>query len=246
MALQEQFTRQGNFLFKNRGHLPLIVIVAGLLVFIVEQLNGNCSEVAICFSFKFWYEGCFLIGLIGFFIRCHVVGYAPDRTSGRNTKCQVADELNTSGMYSLVRHPLYLANFLMWLSAALLTTNLWFTIAFIFFYIIYYERIMFAEEAFLREKFKKEYLNWAEKIPAVIPSFSNYIKTNNSFKLKDVLKREKNGLLSMFILFWLFEFIENSIHQKDFYLEMSFWFYGFIVMLVYYIILKFLKITKLF
>ena len=32
-------------------------------------------------------------------------------TSGRNTHDQVADSLNTSGIYSIVRHPLYVGNF---------------------------------------------------------------------------------------------------------------------------------------
>lgn len=248
MALHEQFKRQGDFLFKNRGHLPLLVILVGLIVFIFERFHIDCTSFCSQFSFDFKYELCFAIGLVGFFIRCHVVGYAPDRTSGRNLNAQVADVLNTKGMYSIVRHPLYLANFLMWLSIALLTGNLWFIIAFTLFYILYYERIMYTEEAFLIDKFKEDYLVWSRKTPAAIPNFHNYKKTENTFNLKVVLKREKNGLLAMLTLFWLFELIDLIIHYylsgERFEYTFSFWFFATLFMAIYYVILKIKKITK--
>ncbi len=53
-----------------------------------------------------------VISFFGLALRVIVVGHAPYGTSGRNTREQVADTLNTTGMYSIVRHPLYLANYL--------------------------------------------------------------------------------------------------------------------------------------
>ncbi|NLL27934.1 MAG: DUF1295 domain-containing protein [Bacteroidales bacterium] len=41
--------------------------------------------------------------------------FIPKGISGKNTEKQIADFLNTKGMYSIVRHPLYLGDFLMWL-----------------------------------------------------------------------------------------------------------------------------------
>ncbi|WP_317038972.1 hypothetical protein ACF3NR_05840 [Vaginella massiliensis] len=52
-------------------------------------------------------------------------------------------------MYSMVRQPLYLSNFLMWIAPAMLTGNFWFIVAFCLFYWVYYERFMYAEEQFL-------------------------------------------------------------------------------------------------
>ncbi len=39
MALQEEMEKQGNFLFKYRGYLPLIIVAIGLAVFIEPYLN---------------------------------------------------------------------------------------------------------------------------------------------------------------------------------------------------------------
>jgi protein-S-isoprenylcysteine O-methyltransferase Ste14 len=72
----------------------------------------------------------------------------------------VAEVLNTTWMYSLVRNPLYLGNFIIWLGLALFINVWWCTIIVILSFILFYERIIFAEEKFLREKFGKTF-KWA-------------------------------------------------------------------------------------
>lgn len=52
------------------------------------------------------------VGLFGFLIRIYTIGFTPKNTLGRNTKEeQIAGELNTKGLYSLTRNPLYVGNF---------------------------------------------------------------------------------------------------------------------------------------
>ena len=248
MALIEEFKTQGDFLFKNRGHLPLIIVAIGMAVFVWEVYNGNSVSNSDNPIVKYYYEICFLVGILGLAIRCHVVGHAPDRTSGRNIENQVADVVNTKGMYSVLRNPLYLGNFFMWLAVALLTMNLWFIIAFVLFYIVYYERIMYAEEAFLRNKFGEVYLNWADKTPAFIPALNKYQGVEASFNFKKILNKEKNGILALLALFWVFNLIEYSIinYQAglDFKFELNYWFYATLAIAVYYIVLKVIKISK--
>ncbi|MDR2152686.1 MAG: DUF1295 domain-containing protein, partial [Helicobacteraceae bacterium] len=53
-----------------------------------------------------------LISALGVAIRVYTIGYKHKGTSGRNTKTQQASALNTKGIYSLTRNPLYLGNFL--------------------------------------------------------------------------------------------------------------------------------------
>ena len=137
MALIQELERQGNFLFKKRGTLPLLVVAAGIPVaYFTGSKYWNTDT-----SFYVGYEIlCLLISISGFFMRVATVGFTPRDTSGRNIDKQIAGELNTSGAYSVVRHPLYVGNFFMWLGPALLTGNFWFVISFCFFYWIYYER----------------------------------------------------------------------------------------------------------
>ena len=244
MALREEFKKQGDFLFRNRSYLPLLFLAVGLLVFITtKDFSKEDLKACVFEPYKFLCLGVCLFGLT---IRVTTVGHTPGSTSGRNTtEGQIADELNTTGIYSLVRHPLYLGNFFMWLGVAMLTENFWFIIAFIFFYYVYYERIMFAEENFLRNEFGERYLQWASKVPAFIPKFRKYTKAKYGFCLKKVLKQEKNGLAAVFLLFWLFSVISDIKVSKHFIITYDFWFYAAIISSVIYLILKILKKKRL-
>ena len=114
-----------------------------------------------------------------------------------NTKQQVADVLNSTGIYSMLRHPLYLGNYLIWIGVATYVYNLLFIIIISFIFWLYYERIMFAEERFLEKKFADEYLNWSNKIPAFIPKISNFIPSKIPFSFITVLRREYSGVLAV-------------------------------------------------
>ncbi len=244
MALQEELKTQGDFLFKNRSYLPLIILAIGLSVFIHTRYFK--IEISNYWLLKYFEYICLSISLFGLYIRVVTVGRTPKNTSGRNTKKgQIADELNTTGIYSIVRHPLYLGNFFMWLGVAMLTENTWFIIAFILFYAFYYERIMYAEESFLRQKFDDSYLNWAEKTPAFIPSFKHYQKAKYSFSIKKTLKKEKNGLTAVFLLFWTFNSIGKIVKEKTISFEYNFWFFAALVSLTIYLILKIMKKMEL-
>ncbi|TSA36835.1 MAG: DUF1295 domain-containing protein [Porphyromonadaceae bacterium] len=238
MALLEEFEKHGNFLFKYRGILPLIILLTGLGAFIQTEMNSTgFQDPDLKEIFRFF---CLFVCFIGFGIRVYTVGHTPKNTSGRNTESQLADELNTTGIYSVVRHPLYLGNFFMWLGVALLTENVWFTGLFIFLYWVYYERIMFAEEQFLRKKFRTVYLEWAKATPAFIVSFKNWIPPKMPFSLKKVLKKEKNGFFAIFLVFFLFQCTGNLINGINI-ISLNWLFYATIVSGVIYVFLKIIK-----
>ncbi len=244
MALQEELKTQGDYLFRNRSYLPLIILVVGMLVFIqTKYYQTGVSDTWISGYFEYI---CLGISLFGLFIRIFIVGYTPENTSGRNTKDgQIANELNTTGMYSIARHPLYIGNFFMWLGIATLTENGWFIVAFTLAYVLYYERIMYTEEDFLRNKFGDMYLKWAEKTPAFIPSFKGFKKTGHPFSTRKILKKEKNGFAAIFVLFWVFKLIGDSVENRGFVLEYDFWFFAAILSTIIYFILKVMKKKKM-
>ena len=242
MALQEDMRQQGNWLFKYRSYLPLFILVIGLALYILKELNLNFilgQETTYEFIYNFI---CLGIGLLGLYIRFHVVGYAAENTSGKNTAEQKADTVNSTGFYSIVRHPLYLGNFLMWLSAALLIANIWFILVFCLVYWVYYERIMYAEEAYLREKFGENYLNWANTVPAFFPRCKNYRKPSLPFNWMKAIKSEKNSFAALTLIFCLFDIIGQIITQRY---NFNYVFIGLSVFsLLMYVVIKILKVRK--
>lgn len=236
MALQESIEQQGNFLFRYRSFLPLIIVLAGIVIFIFDLHNGLLADTDEYLTLQ---KISLAVSFCGLAIRIFAVGHTPANTSGRNTKEQLADEVNTSGIYSTVRHPLYLGNFFMWLGTVILIGNWWFLAVFTLAYWIYYERIMYAEEQFLRRKFGEVYLSWANQTPAFIPSLRNKVKSRYPFSLKKVLKKEKNGVFAIFLLLFLFHVLRLSVLQLPFQYDWVFW--STAVSGIFYFLLKFLK-----
>lgn len=235
MPLQEEFEQQGNFLFKHRSYIPILILLASFIIYTNSIRDGKDP-----FGTGIVYLS-LGVSIIGLLIRIYTVGHSPANTSGRNTAAgQVADTLNQQGIYSIVRHPLYLGNFLMYLGFALLPMSIFFVIIFCLLFWIYYERIMFAEEQFLRGKFNTMYLNWALKTPAFIPNFSLFNSAEIHFSWKKILKKEKNGLAALFFIFWIFYILRNYLMGKVI-LDYSFWTLAMVICILLYFILKFIK-----
>jgi protein-S-isoprenylcysteine O-methyltransferase Ste14 len=239
MALVHEFERSGNWLFKRRSWLPATFIVLGLIVMYLT------NRQAIIFSMT--EELIFLgVSLFGEAIRIYTVGYAPKNTSGRNTAAgQIADELNTTGIYSLVRHPLYVGNFFMWLGPVLFVRTPVFIVFFILIYWLYYERIMFAEEQFLRNKFGEAYDRYSEKVRAVLPRLRGFVKPALPFSFKSILRREYNSFVNIFIIFLLLDLFRNFFLSERIYLTPMWIYIGIPAVLIWIIIRLIFKKTSL-
>lgn len=192
MIIREMCLKQGNWMFRHRSYLPLSLVI----LIVIAAFNAGFFE---CDSVpaQAWEVLAIVVSSIGFLIRIITIGIVPQRTSGRNVLKQVADTLNTTGIYSLCRHPLYLGNFFMHYGIIMLTRSLWLILIYPFLYWVYYERIMLAEEDFLIGKFGDTYLKWAEKTSAVIPQFKNWQPSKLPFSIKAVLRREYSGFFAM-------------------------------------------------
>jgi protein-S-isoprenylcysteine O-methyltransferase Ste14 len=239
MALIEEFDKSGNWLFRWRSYLPLALYLLAALVVVFRQDTH--------LEYYTWQTSliCLAVSLFGQLIRAFTIGYTPKGTSGRNTKeGQVAEVLNTKGIYSAVRHPLYLGNFFMWLGIIMFVGNWWFTLVCCLLFWLYYERIMFAEEHFLRGKFGQTYLNWAAGVPAFWPRLSQWKSSGVEFSMRNVLKREYNGFFAIFTSFALLDVMKNYFHfgissWRD--ALNPFWTYALLVSFVTFIILRSLK-----
>lgn len=214
MALLHSMESEGNWLFKHRSYLPLVLFVLAVPAVLLHPYATVypltaviTSIIAVCLS------------ILGAYIRAYTIGTTPKGTSGRNTAEQVAETLNSTGIYSIVRHPLYLGNYFMWIGIVLYTLNIPFVIIVSLMYWLYYERIMFAEERFLEKKFGQVYLDWSLKVPAFIPAFSNFVKPIVPFSFISVLRREYSGWLATAIGFVFVDLLRNLTVGVDFELK---------------------------
>ena len=251
MALIEEMDRSGNWLFRWRSFLPLLLFFGAVPVVLFGDVSWAVMSPSPDATWV-WPLVCLAVGMSGQKVRGLCVGFTPAGTSGRNTKeGQVAESLNTKGMYSMCRHPLYLGNLLMWLGIVLYMGHLWFAVAFLLVYALYYERIMFAEEQFLRGKFGQAYLDWSSQVPAFWPALGQWKSPDVGCSLRNVLKREYNGLFAMFLSFaWvdgLHGFREAGLQASFFSspacIFQNFWAYALLTAFVIFLVLRTLKKT---
>lgn len=237
MALIDELTSSGNWLFKRRSYLPLLIFP--LLVFGLTQKDSLVLD---------WNNYLLISGLIismfGQVIRILTVGFVSSSTSGRNTKSQIADSLNTTGIYSLMRHPLYFGNFFMYLGPFIFTGTWWIILIFVLSFWIYYERIMLAEEDFLCNKFNNEYLEWSETTPAFFPSFRKFKKPAIDFSLGQVFMREYTGVFAVFVVFIMLIALQNYLFKISPILSIK-WISIFVFNLLLYLILRYIKKYKM-
>jgi protein-S-isoprenylcysteine O-methyltransferase Ste14 len=206
MNLQEHFLNSGAWLFRWRSYLPVLLLSIALL-----GLQGFHYPAGSHALDVLWEIFCFLVGLWGLAIRILTVGYTPAGTSARSTRKPIAAELNTTGMYSIVRHPLYLGNYFLWLAVALLPLAWWVPVITTLAFWLYYERIIFAEEAFLQQKFGDDFLRWAARTPTFLPSLRLWKPPRLCFSLYTVLKREISGLFALVVAINVFEVAEDLV-----------------------------------
>jgi protein-S-isoprenylcysteine O-methyltransferase Ste14 len=192
MLLKDRLARQGNVLFRWRSYLPLMLIPLMLVGLpqsgTLERVFGSAAETA-------WDGFAALLACLGVVGRVATVGFVPAGTSGRNVHGQRADALNTTGLYSVVRNPLYLGNLTILTAFALETMVWWIAPLAAVAGLLYYERIVYAEEGFLAEKYGRAYSDWAAVTPAFVPDFSRWRRPALPFCWRTALRREYHGLL---------------------------------------------------
>ncbi|MBI5666025.1 MAG: DUF1295 domain-containing protein [Nitrospirae bacterium] len=237
MALREEFAKSGNWLFRWRSYFPLFIVPLLLIALrqskYLEQTAGETAEYL-------WEGFCALVSFSGLLVRCIVVAYAPKRTSGRNTAHQKAETINTTGLYSVVRHPLYLGNFFIFLGMVLFVQVVWFAILAVLSFWLYYERIMFAEEEFLRGKFGDTFLEWAEKTPAFWPRFRNWQRPALTFSFRNILKREYTAFFLIIASLALLDVAGDIFTGGELKID-EVWSTLFIIGFVIYLVLRTLK-----
>jgi protein-S-isoprenylcysteine O-methyltransferase Ste14 len=157
-----------------------------------------------------WEVFCFVVAISGLVLRGLVVGTAPHGTSTRGTRQPTADSLSTLGAYSMVRHPLYLANTLVAVGCSLLSGTWYLPVIVVLLSFVYHERIAAREEAFLQNTFGDAFRVWASEVPALIPSFNHYRPSGVPFQTGKVIRQESHGLCAIGTAFLVLDTLEDS------------------------------------
>lgn len=79
-------------------------------------------------------------------------------------------QLATTGAYSLVRHPLYLGNFLILTGFTLASGNWMVALVIFFFFLFYYPTAIRYEDSKLERIFGADWRAWSSTIPAMFPT----------------------------------------------------------------------------
>ncbi|HEY3856844.1 MAG TPA: isoprenylcysteine carboxylmethyltransferase family protein [Verrucomicrobiae bacterium] len=235
MALRDQLESSGAWLFKYRSYLPLAILPIFLICLASTSYLDQSHTVN-----EIWQAGCMMISFFGLFVRIMIVGRAPIGTSGRNTREQAANTLTTTGLYSLVRHPLYVGNYIIFLGLTMELHVWWLVLLLTCFYALYYERIMLAEEAFLRGRFGELFEQWAAATPAFIPRFRGWKPSPVPFCWRTVLQREYNAFFMIISAFFLLDLVGDSITERRFKIDVG-WFIVFVGGFVIFATLRTLK-----
>lgn len=181
--------RSGDFLFRWRSYLPLLLVPLVVVGIARSQypFGSYVTDIA-------WEVACVLLALAGVGIRVVTVGLAAPGTSGRNTRGQKARSLNTTGPYSVVRHPLYLGNFVIVLGLSLFT-HAWIVPPLVAALAAgYYACIAQREEHYLRERFGPAFETWAARVPAIVPALGRWVPPTRPFDWQAVVRREFYGM----------------------------------------------------
>jgi steroid 5-alpha reductase family enzyme len=136
-------------------------------------------------------------------------------TSGRGTDAPYADSLNTTGMYSITRNPIYFGNFFTFLSPVLFVRNFWLIILYIAIFALYHERIIFAEECFLQRKFGSDYKEWGTHTPIFFPCFTLWRKPARLFSWKMAVRRECISFFTLVATIWSLKLFEHYLDYQN-------------------------------
>jgi protein-S-isoprenylcysteine O-methyltransferase Ste14 len=206
MRLLGQLVEDGDRLFRWRSYLPLVllpVVIAGVMTS-APPFSTQSGE-------RLWELASVAVALAGLALRIWAVGSAPSGTSERSTVNPRASQLRTSGPYSIMRHPLYVANGMMAFGLSLFPGIWYLPIILVLATLLYYERVAIREEAFLAERFGAEFESWSARIPACRPSFTTYRRSAIPYSWKKVLRHEFHGLLVIAACALVFDALQERV-----------------------------------
>jgi protein-S-isoprenylcysteine O-methyltransferase Ste14 len=197
--------RLGKFLFRFRSFTPLPLIALTFLLF--KPLSSAPA----------WTWAGLALAVLGESMRIVSVGFARSGTSGRESFLK-ADSLNTTGLYSLARNPLYWGNLLIFAGLLIVFANPWALALFVVFLFLQYHFIVLAEESYLQERHGRDYQEYGARVSRWLPRFDRWAPPTGRFDWKKVLFKENDSCFNLLfgallILAWKVIFFSGRLRH---------------------------------
>ena len=194
--LTQRLAEQGLLLFRWRSYFGLLLVPGAALAVLGRRSASPPLEDSVAY-----FACCVVVTLCGLCVRFGALASAAPGTSGRDTREPRARTLNVEGLYSVVRHPIYLGNLLVLVGFVMTLRVAWFVVFAVLVYWLLYERVIAAEERFLAERFGERFRLWAAVTPVFLPDFKRFQASSQALDWRDLLYKEYNSLC---IIAWLF------------------------------------------
>ena len=233
MLLEDRLHQLGNQLFRFRSYTPLLLIP---LLYLEVGESGLSAKSQWNMS---WELFCFGVALTGLAVRALTIGFVPKGTSGRNTTSQRAQVLNTTGLYSSLRNPLYLGNYLIVLGVMLLSQNWELVLIGTLLFFAAYIPIILVEERYLLKTFGQEYEQFAAQTPCLLPAW-RWKRPEYPWSWKMLLRREHDTMFSTILTFVAIEHL-RYFRMTDSFSPEPLWLYIGGIGAIVWLVLKFLK-----
>ena len=223
----------GNFLFQYRSFTPLPLM---LLIFLgLKPRDMGVLNIWVI-------AGGLLLALGGELIRILAVGFSATGTSGRENFLK-AESINTTGVYSLSRNPLYIGNIFIFFGLLMVFNNGFALLIGASFLILQYYFIILAEEKFLAKRHGEAYQRYCRRVPRIFSGFRTFQRPDTGFDFRKVLFKEDDSVFNLMMVFVLIlavrelTFDRFIIHKLEFILSAS-------ILCILYILIKVLKKKK--
>ena len=201
--LQKSLERQG-----AASHHWRILLVLLLAPFAIDAFldSGWMLKAFGPWGEELWDFFCLAIALAGLGVRATVAGYRQGTDPER---------LYVTGFYSIVRHPIYIANFLILFSGILLFKSALFAALAAVVAVLYYERLVLARERLLLEAHGDAFREWAENTPTIIAKFSAWKTPVERFDPRAAIRREAVPFALVALMFFTIESLEAVVIEGD-------------------------------
>jgi len=135
----------------------------------------------------------FMASCLGSLIRVWSMRYIGKYARKRNLTVK---EIATTGVYAILRNPLYVGNMFIVSGFCIISGLLWYLPILLVILIVHYNIVVRCEENFLVEKFGDEYLQYKKDVPRWLPNFAgpkHFELAKQSWK--DAFMQEARGII---------------------------------------------------